>query len=202
MAELGVLGSAFNPPHLGHLSLLSAAVEQLGLDEVMVVPTGDSYHKEVDEDPGRATRMRLAEAAFEGFPGVSVSTIEVDRDGPSYTCDTLEGIEYLYPDSEIHLLMGADSAKGFAGWHRPERILELAKVVVAPRNGVMRQEVESAFAGLGAAGSLRFLDMSEIIVSSNEVRQLIHQGEAYRHLVPEPVAEIIENEDLYGQSKD
>ena len=62
--------------------------------------------------------------------------------------------------------------------------------------------MESVFAGLGAAGSLRFLDMPEITVSSMEVRQLIHQGEAYRHLVPEPVAEIIENEDLYGQSKD
>ena len=202
MAELGVLGSAFNPPHLGHISLLGAAIEQLGLDEVIAVPTGDPYHKEVDRDPGREARVRLAEAAFGGISGVSVSRIEVDRDGPSYTCDTLEGIEDLYPDSEIHLLMGADSAKGFAGWHRPERILELAKVVVAPRSGVTRQEVESVFAGLGAAGSLRFLEMPEIEVSSTEVRQLIHKGEAYRQLVPRPVAEIIENEDLYGQNKD
>lgn len=199
MAErVGVYGSAFNPPHMGHASVLAVAKEQLELDLVIIVPTGDPYHKEVQPEPDKEIRFRLAEAAFGGLFKVEVSRIEVDRDGPSYTCDTLGGIENLHPDSEIHLLMGADSAKDFAGWHRPERILELATVAVAPRVEVESEEVEAVFAGLGASDRLRFLEMPEVAISSSQVRERIGKGEAYRNLVPGPVAEIIENEDLYG----
>ena len=201
-ARIGVFGSAFNPPHLGHVAILAAAIEQLDMDRVLVVPTGNSYHKEVDMDPGKEVRLRLAEAAFGSISGVGISRVEVDGDGPSYTCETLEEIERLFPDSEIQLLMGADAAKNFAGWHRPERILELASVAVAPRIEVARGEVESAFAGLGVKSRFHFLEMDEVAISSSRVRQLIGNGGDYRHLVPQPVAEIIENEDLYGQSKD
>jgi nicotinate-nucleotide adenylyltransferase len=183
---------------MGHSAVLAVAKEQLELDLLIVVPTGTPYHKDVESEPGREVRFRLAEAAFGGLYGVEISRIEVDRNGPSYTCDTLEEIENVHPDSEIHLLMGADSAKGFAGWHRPERILELATVAVAPRVEVESDEVKEVFARLGGEGRLRFLEMPEVTISSSQVRERIGKGEAYRNLVPGPVAEIIENEDLYG----
>lgn len=196
--QLGVFGSSFNPPHLAHLAIVEAAKRQFGLDRLIVVPTGDAYHKESEEDPGATARLRLAEAAFAGLGEVEVSPAEVDREGPSYTCDTLEGIADQHPDNEIHLLMGADAAKGIRGWHRPQRVLELARVAVAPRAGVTREDVEAAFAGLGAGDRVEFLEMPEIAISSKQIRRQIAEGEPVAHLLPAEVAQMIENEDTYG----
>lgn len=198
VADLGVFGSSFNPPHRAHLAVIEAARRQFGLDRVIVVPTGDPYHKESGEDPGAAVRLRLAEAAFAGLEAVEVSSAEVDREGPSYTCDTLEEIADRNPDTEIHLLMGADAAKGFGGWHRPERILELAKVAVAPRIGVSREDVEPVFAALGAGDRIEFLEMPEVAISSSLIRQRIAGREPVGHLLPAEVAQMIENGDIYG----
>jgi len=199
MAEqLGVFGSSFNPPHLAHLAVVEAAIRQLGLVRVIVVPTGYAYHKDSGGDPGAAVRLRLAEVAFAGLDGVEVSSVEVDREGPSYTCDTLEEIADLNPDNEIHLLMGADAAKAISGWHRPQRILELATVAVAPRVGVSREEVESVFAKLDAGERVEFLEMPEVTISSSQIRRRIAGGEPVGHLLSADVAQMIENEDTYG----
>lgn len=196
--QLGVFGSSFNPPHLAHLEIIETARRQLGLDRVLVVPTGDAYHKDSGSEPGKAVRMRLAEAAFGGLEGVEISSAEMEREGPSYTCDTLEEIADREPDTEIHLLMGADAAKDFSRWHRPQRILELSRVAVAPRAGVSREDVKSAFAEAGAGGRVEFLEMPEVDISSSQIRQLIAEGEPVGRLVPADVAQMIENEDTYG----
>ncbi len=196
--HLGVFGSSFNPPHLAHLAVIEAATRQLGLDRVIVVPTGDAYHKESGDDPGAAVRLRLAKAAFAGHDGVEVSSTEVDRKGPSYTCDTLEEVADRYPDTEIHLLMGADAAKDISSWHRPQRILELARVAVAPRTGVSRDDVESAFAEVGAGDRFEFLEMPEIAISSSLIQRRIADEKPVGHLLPAEVAQMIENEDTYG----
>ena len=133
--RLGVFGSAFNPPQNAHLTVVDAAVAQLGLDRLIAVPTGHPYHKEPEADPGPEVRLRMAQAAFRDRAEVSVSPSEVEREGPSYTYVTLEQIEADNPDSEIHLLMGADTARDFGGWKRPERILELARIAVAQAGG-------------------------------------------------------------------
>lgn len=173
-------------------------MRQLELDRVIVVPTGDPYHKESGRDPGASVRLRLAEAAFAGLDGVEVSPDEVDREGPSFTSDTLEEIASRNPDTEIHLLMGADSAKGIGEWQRPQRILELARVAVAPRTGVSRDDVELAFTEVGAGDRVEFLEMPEVAISSSLVRQRIANGEPVGHLLPAEVAQIIENEGTYG----
>ena len=178
--------------------MIEAATRQLGLDRVIVVPTGDAYHKESETDPGGAVRLRLAEAAFAGLDGVEVSAAEIEREGPSYTCDTLEEIADRDPDTEIHLLMGADAAKDISSWHQPQRILELAKVAVAPRAGVSREDVESAFSELGAGDRVEFLEMPEVDISSSLIRQRIAEGEPVGQLLPADVAQMIENEDTYG----
>lgn len=196
--QLGVFGSSFNPPHLAHLAVIEAATRQFGLDRVIVVPTGDAYHKESGEDPGAAVRLRLAKVAFAGLEGVEVSSTEIDREGSSYTCDTLGEIADRNPDTEIHLLMGADAAKDISGWHRPQRILELARVAVAPRAGVSREDVESVFSELGAGDRVEFLEMPEVEISSSLIRERIADGEPVGHLLPAEVAQMIENEDTYG----
>ncbi len=89
-AGIGVLGSAFNPPHLGHLALAQEALWQLGLDEVILVPTGEAPHKRIADDPGREQRLAMTRLAAADDPRFSVSTLEVEREGPSYTYETLE----------------------------------------------------------------------------------------------------------------
>ncbi len=196
--SIGVYGSAFNPPHIAHRILLAEAAWQLGLDRVVVVPTGDPYHKLSESDPGAEVRFRLAEAAFAGIEGVEVSPAEVRREGPSYTCDTLEEIAESLEKYEIHLLMGADAAMGFAGWKSPERILGMSRIGVALRPGYGREEVTSVFEGLGAADRIGFFEMPQVDISSTMIRERVGAKRPYRHLVPTKVAQMIENEDTYG----
>jgi nicotinate-nucleotide adenylyltransferase len=197
LQRIGVFGSAFNPPQVDHLKVVEEARRQLGLDLVVVVPTGDAYHKEPEADPGPEVRYRLAEAAFAGVEGVTVSRLEVDRREPSYTYATLEEIAEENPDSEIHLLMGADTARGFGTWQRPQRILELARVAVVPRAGVGQDEVTLVFRGLGGSERLEFLEVPATGVSSSDVRDRIASGTPYEELVPRAVIEIINNEGVY-----
>ena len=195
---IGVLGSAFNPPHLGHLVLAGEARWRLQLDEVVLVPTGDPYHKEVLADPGGRARLEMVEVAIDGLDGLSASAIEVERPGPSYTYDTLGRIAELRPDSEIYLLMGADTALGFGDWHRPDAIVELARVAIAPREDIEQNAVERVFRKLGAGDRFEFIGMPPIGLSSTLVQQRLRAGQPYRHLVPAGVAEMIEREELYG----
>ena len=108
----GVLGGAFNPPHIGHLLLAQEAVATLGLDEVLLVPTGQAPHKSIDPEPGSMVRLELTRVAAEGAPGLEVSSIEVDREGPSFSYRTLELLADEDPGIELTLVMGADVAAG------------------------------------------------------------------------------------------
>ncbi len=195
--RIGVFGSAFNPPQNAHLAVVEAARGQLGLDRVLLVPTGQAYHKQTGADPGPATRLALTRAAFAGLGGVEVSTREIEREGPSYTHETLEQIAAENPQSEFHLLMGADTARGFGGWKRPERILELARVAVAPRPDVTGGEVRAVFDRLGAEDRLEIIGMPEVDLSSSLVRETVAAGRSAEGMVPAAVLEIIDNEGLY-----
>ena len=199
--RIGVFGSAFNPPQNAHLAVVEAAVGQFGLDRLIAVPTGHAYHKESEADPGPELRLAMARSAFEGIEGVTVSPAEVEREGPSYTYVTLEEIEADNPDSQIHLLMGADTARGFSGWKRPERILELARIGVAPRSDVGREEVLAAFESLGASDRVAFIEMPMVDLSSSLVRGRIRSGETVRDMVPAAVAQMIDNEGVYGSEQ-
>ncbi|MEX0621289.1 MAG: nicotinate (nicotinamide) nucleotide adenylyltransferase [Solirubrobacterales bacterium] len=193
-----MFGSAFNPPQLAHLKVVEESRQQLGLDLVLIVPTGEAYHKQPDSNPGREVRFRMAEAAFSSSEGTIVCRFEIDREGPSFTYVTLEQIEQENPDSELYLLMGADTARDFAGWKRPERILELARAAVVPRPGVKDEEVLRVFEDLSGSERLCLLEMSEAGVSSSEIRERIASGLPVEDLVPTAVVEIIKNEEIYG----
>ena len=198
---VGVFGSSFNPPQNAHLALVSAAREQFDLDRVVVVATGDAYHKQEAPGPGPALRLAMAEAAFDGLNWVDVSAAEVDRPGPSYTYVTLEGIAAEYPESEIYLLMGADAAREFGGWKQPERILELARIAVAPRPGVSEGQVRAVFDRLGAGDRVEYIDMPAVDLSSSVARESLATGHSASGMVPAAVLEIIENEGVYGSDQ-
>jgi nicotinate-nucleotide adenylyltransferase len=197
-AGIGVLGSAFNPPHLGHLALAQEALWQLGLAEVILVPTGEAPHKRIAEDPGRELRMTMTRLAAADDSRFSVSSLEVDRDGPSYTYETLELLAAERGDTELVFVMGADAAVGLESWRRPERVAELARLAVARRSGVSDAEVATVMRSLGAQGRATMLEMPQFGVSSSAVRERARAGRPLRYLVPEPVARVIEEKGIYS----
>jgi nicotinate-nucleotide adenylyltransferase len=195
---IGVLGSAFNPPHLGHLALAQEALWQLGLREVILVPTGEAPHKRIAEDPGRELRMTMTRLAAADDSRFSVSSLEVDRDGPSYTYETLELLAEENGETGLVFVMGADAAVGLESWRKPERVVELARVAVARRSGVSDAEVAAVLRSLGAEGRATMLEMPQFGVSSSAVRDRAREGRPLRYLVPEPVARAIEEKGIYS----
>lgn len=196
-AAIGVLGSAFNPPHLGHLALAQEALWQLGLAEVVLVPTGHAPHKRIADDPGREARMEMTRLAAAEDGRFSVSALEVEREGLSYTYETLEALAEERADRELVFVMGADAAVGLESWRRPERVVELARIAVARREGVSDAEVDTAMRSLGCEGRATMLAMPQFGVSSSAVRERAKQGRPLRYLVPQPVADYIEEKGIY-----
>ena len=194
-----MLGSAFNPPHLGHMVLAQEAAAQLGLSRVLLVPTGRAPHKEIAGDPGASVRLEMASAAANGDM-TEVERFEVEEAErtaePSYAFRTLEALA-SERDEDLVWIMGADAAAGLDRWRNPERILELARVAVAERQGVEREAVEDVLERLGGAQRASFVEMPEIGISSSMVRERVAAGRPVRYLVPDAVAELIERRGLY-----
>ena len=195
---VGILGSAFNPPHLGHLALAQEALWQLQLDEVVLMPTGEAPHKRIVDDPGRELRLAMTRLAAAEDSRLSVSTLEVEREGPSYTYETLELLARDRGDTELVFVMGADAAVGLESWRRPERVVELARLAVARRAGVSDAEVAAVMRSLGAADRATMLEMPQFGVSSSAVRERAASGRPLRYLVPEAVARFIEEKGIYA----
>ena len=192
-----MLGGAFNPPHVGHLLLAQEARWQLELEEVALMVTGSAPHKRIEPEPGPEVRLELARAAADGEPGVEASSLEVEREGPSYSYETLEQLRERDPDRELYFLLGADMAAGIGEWKRPERVLELARLGVVPRPGVGLGAVRSALERLGAADRAEIIEMPLCGASSTLIRERAAAGRPLRHLVPAGVESLIEERGLY-----
>jgi nicotinate-nucleotide adenylyltransferase len=195
--RLGILGGTFNPPHIGHLICAQEAYIQLGLDHVMLIPARIPPHKPVDDEPGAGHRLELCRLAVQGDQRISVSDIEIEREGTSYTVDTLSELHAQAPENELHLIVGGDVAAGLPHWREPERVLELATLAVAKRRGTPRARVDGALAGLQGADRAQFFRMPRIAISSTLIRDRVRTGEPIRYIVPEHVAAYIEQEGLY-----
>lgn len=194
---VGVLGSAFNPPHLGHLALAQEALWQLDLDEVVLVPSGDPPHKRIVDDPGREARFEMTKLAAAEDDRFSVSALEVEREGTSYTHETLEALAEKRGDIELVFVMGADAAVGLQSWRSPERVVELARLAVARRAGVSDADVGEVMRSLSCEGRATMLEMPQFGVSSSVVRERAKQRRPLRYLVPDGVATFIEQRGIY-----
>ena len=196
--RIGILGGTFNPPHLGHLVCAQEAYIQLSLDRVMLVPARIPPHKSVEDEPGAVHRLEMCRLAIRGDEErFEVCELEIGREGPSYTVDTLEQLHSRMPDSELHLILGADIAAGLREWHRPDRVLSLATVAVAERPGTPREQVARALSAVPGGERGRFFDMPEIGISSTMLRERARTGESTRYLVPEAVRGYIDQHRLY-----
>jgi nicotinate-nucleotide adenylyltransferase len=196
--SLGVLGGTFNPPTLGHLAIAGHARGQLELERVVLVPAGSPPHKQIAGDPGPQRRLEMCRLLVRGAEGLSVCAIETEREGPSYTVDTLRELHERHPESELTFIVGADVAGTLPSWHEPLELLELARIAVAERPGSDRSAVLEAVASLGGTERLHFLDAPLIDVSSSRAREQAAAGEPIERLVGADVAEYVAEHALYG----
>lgn len=199
MRRIGVLGGMFNPPHVGHLALARAAVEDLGLDRVLLTPVRVPPHKPAKWDPGAEHRLRMCRLAVQGDARLEVCTLELERPGPSYTVDTLRSINASDPAAELTLIVGADMARTLGSWRDPREILGLARLAVAERDGSTRHVVLDALKPLGGENRIVFLQMPRHHVSSSLVRRRLTAGEPIDELVGAEVATYISEHQLYGR---
>ena len=201
MKRIGLLGGTFDPPHLGHLKLAELALNTLELDEVRFIPTAAPPHKAPAGSEG-GFRLHLLELALAatGLP-FKAETLELDRGGVSYTVDTLEALASQKDHAWI-FLMGADQLPGFPDWKRPERILALASLAVAPRPGCAIAELPGLLAGRvrprwsGGPGELVWLPGTELDLASRELRADLIRGLTPAGIQPQVMAAIL-NENQY-----
>jgi nicotinate-nucleotide adenylyltransferase len=199
MQHLGILGGTFNPPHLGHLVMAQEALDQLGLDRVLLMPVSSPPHKQVREDPGGEVRAELCRLAVEDDDRLEVSSLEVERGGRSFTVDTLMELHDRDPEHALTFIVGGDMALSLPTWREPEAVLGLARLAVAERQGARREDIVRCVESLGASDRIVFFDMPRIDVASSAIRARVAAGRPIRYLVPDAVAGAIADRGLYRQ---
>ncbi|HZP26296.1 MAG TPA: nicotinate-nucleotide adenylyltransferase [Dehalococcoidia bacterium] len=194
--RIGVLGGTFDPVHLGHLVLAETAREQLALDLVLFSPAGQPWRKAHRVITPAEQRLGMLRLALEGS-GFAISELEVDRDGPSYTADTLEELARQHAGAELFFVLGYDALLDLPNWSRPERILKLASLAVAARRpeDVDVASLGSTLPGRGERGVM--LEMPYLEISSSDLRQRAREGRSLRFLVPPAVEAYIRENGLY-----
>lgn len=208
---VGVFGGTFDPIHLGHLRTALELHERLGLREVRFVPCGEPPHRGAPATPA-ALRLRMVEAAVADEPRFVADPREVEREGPSFTVDTLLDLRRDFPDATLCLLLGMDAFLGLPRWHRWRDILDLAHVVVAHRPGwqvprvgtlgdLVRERLTSSAGDLAAApaGRIHVEAVTQLEISATELRAAVRAGGDPKYLVPEPVRQIIFETECYAE---
>ena len=200
MRSVGILGGTFDPIHVGHLAAAEEAREALGLERVLFVPAGQPPHKDVDEVTPASDRLAMVELAIRDNPAFELSRVEVDRDGPSYTADTLERLAAAFPDVAWTLILSAESFQGLPTWHAAARLFTVARVAVVPRAGLEAptdEWVEEQFPGVGAGARVVRLTGPRVRLSATEIRARVAAGRSIRYLVPDAVIGYIGDHGLY-----
>lgn len=196
--RLGVLGGTFDPPHLGHLWLATMAADELGLSKVLLVPAASPPHKRRRSISHAADRVLMTRLAVANDPRLDLSLIELEREGPSYTVDTLVELRQRHPDAELVLIMAADSLAQVGTWRSPDQLLELAIWAVGPRPGTaLPPRTELARQWGRAAARIHLLSGPALDISASQIRRRVAAGRAIRYLVPRAVEELIVERRLY-----
>lgn len=183
----GIMGGSFNPIHIAHLLLGETARTQYALDEVLFMPSGISYMKDTSVMAQKEHRLKLCELACEDNPYFTVSRMEIDREGNTYTVETLQALHEAEPDTEWYFILGADSLTSMEGWYQAERIFELATILCATRNNLDMESLSACAKELEEKYRARiaFLASPAMEISSTEIRKRIKEGLSVKYYVPD-----------------
>lgn len=199
MRRVGVLGGTFDPIHLGHLAVAQGALHLAGLERVLFIPAGQPPHKEgrhVTPAEHRAEMVRRAIAEHQQF---ELSTMEIERQGPSYTLLTVQALRAEHPDWEIHFIAGMDSLEEVQTWYQYRTLLGLIQFLVAIRRGFGGDRSDRVLRELGPdlARRVRILEIPGLEISGTDLRRRAANGYPLRYLVPDPVIAYIKAHGLY-----
>lgn len=190
-SKIGVMCGTFNPIHWGHLLMAEFARQDLGLDRVLFITSPNPPHRHEDLLDAEL-RFKLVSSAVADNPDYEASRIELDRQGPSYTIDTLKQLQQLYPDSELYLIIGEDNLQYVASWKQADEIFRLAHIVVAPREKQINKPTDSQKpAALPASARVTTLSLPHVNVSSSEIRKRLREGLSVLYLVPAKVNKLL-----------
>jgi nicotinate-nucleotide adenylyltransferase len=194
--RVGVFGGTFDPVHLGHLIMAEQCREQATLDQVLFIPAATPPHKQRANISPFGQRVEMLTLAISGNPAFQIDQLEQDRDGPSYTVDTLAQLKGARPHDEFFLILGSDSVRDFATWYEPRRILESVTKVLVVMRPDFPLEAEAFF---GDAHRQQRIASPLIEIASSSIRQRVAKGLSIRYMVPRAVEAYIADKRLYQQ---
>lgn len=198
-SRIGIMGGTFDPIHYGHLAIADAARDALGLDRVILIPAGRPWLKADQSVTDAARRLEMARLAVDGRRGFEVSSIEIDRPGPTYTVDTLAELRReLGDDATLHLILGMDSVRELGRWRQPERLFDLCHIAAVSRPGardVSPDEFAREFPA--SVGRLSVVRGPMLDISATSVRHRVSSGASIAALVPPAVERYIAENGLY-----
>jgi len=191
--RLGILGGTFDPPHAGHLAAALAVQTQVGLDDVVLMVANEPWQKVGDREvtPARL-RFEMTDALVQGISGLRADDREIRRGGPTYTVDTLEEIFAEQPDTEIFLIVGADTAQRLDTWHRASDVVSLSTIVI-----VNRDDITNTAPGFLRDAQVLNVSMKPVDVSSSAIREAVALGESIDSATSASVVSIIRDHSLY-----
>ncbi|MDD8018427.1 MAG: nicotinate-nucleotide adenylyltransferase [Bacteroidota bacterium] len=190
--KLGIFGGTFNPPHIGHLIVAERVREEMELDRIIFIPSYISPHKHEGEEHLAHHRFEMTRLTVEEDQNIECLDVELKKGGTSFTVGTLEYLHSEHPDHELYLMIGMDNYHTFHTWKDPERILELATLVVMNRPNFqpkLNPHIKSS--------KISFATVPHIDISSTDIRKRVLRGESIRYLVTEKVRLYIAKQNLY-----
>ncbi|USG63916.1 nicotinate-nucleotide adenylyltransferase [Brevibacillus ruminantium] len=189
--QIGIMGGTFDPIHLGHLLAAEQAREQAGLDEVWFMPTHIPPHKWRVELTEASQRLRMVELSVADHPAFRAHDLELHREGPSYTYDTVRTLLQTHPDCQFSFIIGGDMVQILPQWHRIDELVQMVRFIGLARPGTKLEN--SSYAGL-----VTFVEMPAWDLSSTLIREKVAQGKSIRYLVHPEVDRYIKERGLYG----
>ena len=198
------MGGTFDPIHNGHLLIAQAALDHYALDEVLFVPSGTPWLKDVTKVLDKKTRVSMTGLAIEDNPGFALSTIEIDREGNSYSYETVEMLKKSNPDVEYYFILGADSLLHLEDWKNPDKLMAACTLLTAVRDDCDEARIKEKIEYLKEKyrAVIELLPTTRIDISSTMIRDKVRAGQSIRYMLPDAVREYIEKHDIYGYHAD
>jgi len=202
--NIGVLGGTFDPIHMGHLIVAEEIRGQLDLAEVLFVPAGEPWLKANNAISPAEHRVQMVRLAIADEPAFKLSTVEIERAGPSYTIDTIAQFNsQIGAGDKLFFILGWDNLMQLPQWREPSRLVQMCSLVAVPRVGYPSPDLNTLAAAIpGLSPSIILLNTPQIEISSSEIRNRVARGLSIHHLVPEPVEKYIREHNLYTKSSE
>lgn len=199
MKKIGIIGGTFNPIHIGHLMLGEWVRESLGLHQILYVPTGCSYTKNTNEIRSGAERLHMVNLAIKENPYFASDDIEINREGNTYTYETMVELKKRNPENQYYFVVGADCLFSIESWKCPDKIFENCTLVVVNRNGIREKDFFEKKKELEQKYSIciEYVSFPQIDISSTKIRENCRKEMSIRYMVPKEVEEYIISHNLY-----